>query len=375
MGHVTLQIGHVRLDPPVVLAPMAGVTDAPFRVVCAEHGGGLFVSEMLTARGLVEGNAKSWEMTRHHPAERHRSLQLYGSDPRVLGEAVRRLVDRDCVDHIDLNFGCPVPKVTRNGGGAALPFKRRLFTQVVRAAVTAAGGVPVTVKMRMGLDDDRLTYLEAGRSAEGAGAAAVALHARTAIQGYSGTAQWDAIARLKEAVVSVPVLGNGDIWAADDAVAMLAATGCDGVVIGRGCLGRPWLFADLARVFAGEAPEGPPRLGEVVAMARRHLELSLDWYSDQAGAVRRFRKHLRWYLQGYPVGAAVHRATGTIETAADVEAVLSSIDPDAVVVESAVASPRGRVGAMKRLVLPDGWCDDPDAVPFVAEPVGVLDGG
>ncbi len=147
---------------------MAGVTDAPFRVACAEHGGGLFVSEMLTARGLIEGNARSDEMTRHHPAERHRSLQLYGSDARVMGEAVRRLVAEDRVDHVDLNFGCPVPKITRNGGGAALPFKRRLFTEVVQAAVRAAGAVPVTVKMRMGLDDERLTYLDAGRRAEAA---------------------------------------------------------------------------------------------------------------------------------------------------------------------------------------------------------------
>lgn len=372
---MSLPIGPLRLDPPVVLAPMAGVTDAPFRVICAEQGGGLFVSEMLTARGLVEGNAKSDQMTRHHPAERHRSLQLYGSDPQVMGEAVRRLVEADRVDHVDLNFGCPVPKVTRNGGGAALPFKRRLFSQVVEAAVGAAGSVPVTVKMRMGLDDERLTYLDAGRRAEAAGAAAVALHARTAIQGYSGTAQWDAIGHLKEAVTSVPVLGNGDIWAAQDALAMMAATGCDGVVIGRGCLGRPWLFADLARVFAGNPAHGPPPLGEAIATARRHLELSLEWYRDDVGAVRRYRKHLRWYLQGYPVGAAVHRAAGLVETPADVDRVLTDVDPQLRVVHSAVESPRGRVGAMKRLVLPDGWCDDPDAVPLVNEPMVAVDGG
>ena len=372
---MTLTIGPLQLDLPVVLAPMAGVTDAPFRVVCAEQGGGLFVSEMLTARGLVEGNAKSEEMTRHHPAERYRSLQLYGSDPRIMGEAIRRLVDEGRVDHVDLNFGCPVPKVTRNGGGAALPFKRRLFSQVVAAAVGAAGPVPVTVKMRMGLDDDRLTYLEAGRRAEAAGAAAIALHARTAIQGYSGTAQWDAIARLKETVTAVPVLGNGDIWAAQDAVAMMAATGCDGVVIGRGCLGRPWLFADLARVFTGGEAQGPPRLGTVVAMARRHLDLALAWYADDAAAIRRYRKHLRWYLQGYPVGAKAHRDAGLVETAADVDRVLSGVDPSACVVEAAVASPRGRVGAMKRLLLPDGWCDDPDAVPYVEESLVAADGG
>jgi nifR3 family TIM-barrel protein len=372
---VTLRIGPLRIDPPVVLAPMAGVTDAPFRVVCAEQGGGLFVSEMVTARGLVEGNSRTDEMTRHHPAERHRSLQLYGSDPVAMGAAVRHLVEGDRVDHVDLNFGCPVPKVTRNGGGAALPFKRRLYAAVVGAAVRAAGAVPVTVKMRMGLDDERLTYLEAGRIAEDLGAAAVALHARTAIQGYAGEARWEAIARLKSALRTVPVLGNGDVWAASDAIAMRDATGCDGVVIGRGCLGRPWLFADLARTFRGEPPLGPPPLGEIVAIALRHLELSLVWYGDDVAAVRKFRKHLRWYLQGYPVGGELHRRAGLAETPHEMRAILADVDPGLRVVPEAVAAPRGRMGAMPRLVLPDGWCDDADAEVEVAEPALAVNGG
>jgi nifR3 family TIM-barrel protein len=376
MGGVTLRIGPLTIDPPVVLAPMAGITDAPFRVVCAEQGGGLFVSEMVTARGLVEGNAKTAGMTRFHPAERVRSLQLYGSDPAVIGEAARRLVDGGGVDHLDLNFGCPVPKVTRTGGGAALPFRRRLLAAVVRAAVRGAGDVPVTVKMRMGLDDDRLTYLDAGRAAAGEGAAAVALHARTAVQGYAGQARWEAIARLKEAVPDVPVLGNGDIWAAGDALDMVAATGCDGVVVGRGCLGRPWLFADLARAFAGAAPLGPPPLGPVLDMVRRHVALSVEWYADEDLAVRRFRKQLSWYLQGYPVGPAAHRAANEVSTAADVEALLAGLDPDLQVVPEAVRAVRGRAGAIGRLVLPDGWCDDPDAeAPPVSEPVGAVSGG
>jgi nifR3 family TIM-barrel protein len=373
---VTLHIGPLRLDPPVVLAPMAGVTDAPFRVVCAEQGGGLYVSEMITARGLVEGNTKTAAMTRFHPAERVRSLQLYGSDPGVMGEAVARLVDAGAVDHLDLNFGCPVAKITRNGGGAALPFKRRLFTAVVRAAVRAAGEIPVTVKMRMGLDDDRITFLDAGRSAAEEGAAAVALHARTAIQGYAGEARWEAIAELKDALPDTPVLGNGDIWAASDAVDMMRATGCDGVVIGRGCLGRPWLFADLARALRGDEPAGPPPLGAVVAMARRHLALSMDWYAtDEQWAIRRFRKHLRWYLQGYPVGHDAHRRAGTAETAGDVIALLDAVDPELTVVETSVRAPRGRTGPMPRLVLPEGWCDDPDAEVVVAEPAFAVNGG
>ena len=370
-----LRLGPLTVDPPVVLAPMAGVTDAPFRVLCAEHGGGVFVSEMLTARGLVEGGARSWAMARHHPGEAPRSIQLYGADPVVIGEAVRRLVDSGRIDHLDLNFGCPVPKITRDGGGTALPVKRRLLARVVRAAVTAAGRIPVTVKMRLGLDHDRLTHLEAGRIAADEGAAAVALHARTAVQGYAGVADWGEIARLRTAVPDVPVLGNGDVWTAGDARAMVAATGCDGVVIGRGCLGRPWLFADLARVFAGDEPLGPPPLGTAIAAARRHLALALEWYGDETDTVRRFRKHLRWHVQGYPVGPDVHRAAGQVACAADVTALLDGLDPGLEVVPEAVAAPRGKTGAVGRLVLPDGWCDDPDAVPTITEPRGALNGG
>jgi nifR3 family TIM-barrel protein len=375
---MTLRIGPIVVDPPVVLAPMAGVTDAPFRVLCAEQGGGLFVSEMVTARGLIEGNAKTQLMIRHHPAERVRSLQLYGSDPPIMGEAVRRLVQTGAVDHIDLNFGCPVPKITRNGGGAALPVKRMLLAAMVDAAVRSAGEVPVTVKMRMGLDDARLTHLEAGRIAADQGAAAIALHARTAVQGYAGDARWPAIAELREVVPShVPVLGNGDIWSGDDATAMVAATGCDGVVVGRGCLGRPWLFADLARAFAGRPVEGPPPLGTTAELARRHLDLALRWEAvgDEIGVVRSFRKHLRWYLQGYPTGRDVHRRAGLVRTAADVRGLLDDLDPSLAVVPGAIRAPRGRMGPIGRLVLPAGWCADPDAEATVEEPVGAVSGG
>jgi nifR3 family TIM-barrel protein len=372
---VTLEIGSLRLPVPVVLAPMAGVTDAPFRLVCAEHGGALFVSEMVTARGVVEGNRKTAAMVRHHPGERCRSLQLYGSDPQVMGEAVRRLVAGGAIDHLDLNVGCPVPKVTRNGGGAALPLRRRLFAAVVRAAVRGAGPVPVTVKMRMGLDDRRLTYLDAGRIAVDEGASAVALHARTAVDGYAGRARWEAIARLKAALHATPVLGNGDIWTASDAAAMVAATGCDGVVVGRGCLGRPWLFADLQRVFNGATPLGPPRLGALVATARRHLALALDWDGDERVTVRRFRKHLRWYLQGYPVGRGAHRRAGLVESRADVDALLGELDPQLAVAPSAVRAVRGRASATGRLVLPDGWCEGPDSLAPLAEPLTAPSGG
>ena len=360
-----LTIGPVQVDPPVVLAPMAGVTDAPFRVLCASFGTGLFVNQMVTARALLEGHAASWELARFHPAERVRSLQLYGTDPLTLGEAVRRLVAEDRVDHIDMNFGCPAAKVTRNGGGAALPYKRHLLREVIQAAVKAAdaesgGRVPVTVKFRLGIDDDHLTYLETARIAESEGVAAVALHARTALQHYAPPAHWEAIARLREEVGSIPVLGNGDVFTAQDALAMVAATGCDGVVIGRGCLGRPWLFRDLEAAFTGRPVPPAPRLGEVADTIRRHADLVVEWQGGEE-RLTHFRKHLAWYLKGYPVGSSVRADAGHVSTRADVESLLARLDPDAEAVEGAERIVRSHSNALKKVALPDGWLDDPDA--------------
>ncbi len=256
-----MTLGPIVVSPPVILAPMAGVTNYPFRKLCSAYGAGLYVSEMITARPLVEGNGKTLRLADFRPGESPRRLQLYGVDPHYVGEAVKRLVAEGRIDHLDMNFGCPVPKVTRKGGGAALPWKRGLLRSIVRAAVQNAGAVPVTIKFRMGIDDEHETFLEAGRIGEDEGVRAVALHARTAAQLYDGEADWDAIARLKQAVARIPVLGNGDIWEAEDALRMMRETGCDGVVVGRGCLGRPWLFRDLADVFEGREPENPPDLG------------------------------------------------------------------------------------------------------------------
>ncbi|OUD85700.1 tRNA-dihydrouridine synthase C [Clavibacter michiganensis subsp. michiganensis] len=223
-----LRIGGIPLDEPVVLAPMAGITNTAFRRLCREFGAGLYVSEMITSRALVERTPESMRLITHHPSEKVRSIQLYGVDPKTVREAVTMLVAEDRADHIDLNFGCPVAKVTRKGGGAALPWKLGLFTDIVEGAVKAAGDIPLTVKMRKGIDADHLTYLDAGRAAEGAGVASIALHARTAADYYSGHADWSAIAKLKQAIESVPVLGNGDIWAAEDAIRMMDETGADG---------------------------------------------------------------------------------------------------------------------------------------------------
>src|SRR4051794_6020048 len=305
-GDHMLKLGPLEVDPPVVLAPMAGVTNAAFRTLCRSYGAGLYVSEMISARALVEGNLTTVKRLEFGADETVRSVQLYGVDPVVVGLAVSQVVDQG-VHHIDLNMGCPSPKVTRHGGGAALPVRTGLLALIVRAAVSAAGTVPITVKMRIGLDADTLTYLDAGLAAEAEGAAAVALHARTAEQLYSGRADWSAIGELKAAVTSVPVLGNGDIWAAEDALEMIRLTGCDGVVVGRGCLGKPWLFRDLVDVFGGRLPQPPPLLGEVAAVMQRHARLLVESKGSQSAGVRDFRKHVSWYLTGYPVGGAARR--------------------------------------------------------------------
>jgi nifR3 family TIM-barrel protein len=346
-----LSIGPLQVDPPVVLAPMAGVTNAPFRRLCREFGAGLYVSEMIGARGLVERNEKTLALARFDDDEVPRSIQLYGTDPGSLGEAVAFLVSERGIDHIDMNFGCPMGKVTRHGGGAALPWKRDLFQSIVRAAVSNAGPVPVTVKFRKGIDDDHLTYLDAGRIAEDQGASAIALHARTARQLYSGNADWTAIASLKEAVATIPVLGNGDIWTADDAIRMMAGTGCDGVVVGRGCLGRPWLFRDLADVFAGREPDEPPNLGQVGEIMVRHSRLLVDHFGEHFG-IRLFRKHPPWYLKGFPVGPALRDAFSRVSSADEVVELVGKLDSEIPFPEEANYMVRGHSHGPKAVRLP-----------------------
>ena len=365
-----LLLGTVPVDPPVVLAPMAGITNAAFRRLCREYGAGLYVCEMITSRALVERDAKTMRMVRFHEGESPRSLQLYGVDPAVVADAVQMVVTEDLADHVDLNFGCPVPKVTRKGGGAALPWHRKLFASIVAAAVTAADGrIPITVKLRKGIDDDHLTYLEAGRTAQDAGVAWVALHARTAEQLYSGVADWTAIARLKDAL-DVPVLGNGDLWTGKDALRMVEATGADGVVVGRGCLGRPWLFGELAAAFAGEPPPTPPNLAEVARIMRRHVELLVEGFDgDEVKACRDFRKHVAWYLKGFPVGGETRAALGMVSSQAELDVLLERLDVEEPFPNGVAALPRGRTSAQRRVALPEGWLDDPDTedVPEGAE--------
>ncbi len=354
-----LRIGPLVLDAPVVLAPMAGITNTAFRRLCREYGAGLYVSEMITTRALVERNATTMRLIRHHESETPRSIQLYGVDPTTVEAAVRIIAEEGHADHIDLNFGCPVPKVTRKGGGAALPWKTGLFREIVERAARAAGDLPLTVKMRKGIDADHLTYLEAGRIAEGAGVAAVALHARTASEFYSGTADWSAIAKLKETVTSIPVLGNGDIWSAADARRMMTETGCDGVVVGRGCLGRPWLFGDLARELGSghTAPAVDATLGFVAAAFRRHAELLVEFFEDEGRGCRDIRKHVAWYFKGYPVGGELRAKLATASTLEEIDDLLATLDLDAPYPGEAAEGQRGRAGTPKRPALPDGWLD------------------
>lgn len=356
-----LRVGEQVITPPVVLAPMAGITNRAFRRLCREQGAGLYVSEMITSRALVERNATTMDMVAFADDENPRSVQLYGVDPRVMAEAVRIVVGEDLADHIDLNFGCPVPKVTRKGGGSALPWKRDLFAEIVNSVVKAADGrVPVSVKMRMGIDPEHLTYLDAGRTAAEAGVAWVALHGRTTAQMYSGTADWDSIARLKEALApfGTPVLGNGDIWTADDAVRMVERTRCDGVVIGRGCLGRPWLFGQLVAAFTGAPIPKDPGLVEVLAMLRRHAQLLTNDYGEVKGC-RDIRKHMAWYLKGFTVRQHIRQALGTVSTLAELDELLSQIDTNQEFNVEVGAGPRGRTSGGRPPSLPDRWLESP----------------
>ena len=355
-----LSIGPIPLSVPVVLAPMAGITNTAFRRLCREYGAGLYVSEMITSRALVERTPESLRLITHHESETVRSIQLYSVDPVTAGEAAAFLAGEGLADHIDMNFGCPVPKVTKKGGGAALPWKLNHFRNIVEATVKAAGDIPVTVKMRKGIDADHLTYLEAAKAAEGAGVAAVALHARTAADFYSGNADWDAIGQLKETISSIPVLGNGDIWSAQDALRMVEQSGCDGIVVGRGCLGRPWLFGDLSAAFRGEEHKAMPGLGEVADAFRRHAELLVEFFDDEAKACRDIRKHVAWYFKGYAVGGELRAKLAAVESLQHMDDLLGELDRDAPYPGEAAEGQRGRAGTPKKPALPDRWLESRD---------------
>jgi nifR3 family TIM-barrel protein len=351
------------LSTPVVLAPMAGITNAAFRRLCREQGAGLFVSEMVTARALIERREETFRLIKPGVGESPRSVQLYAVDPIVLGKAIDLLGSEDLADHIDLNFGCPVPKVTRRGGGAALPFKRRLFSAIVEAAVKSASkyGIPVTVKMRVGIDSNHHTFLESAKSAADLGVTWVALHARTAAQLYEGRSDWNKITELVEHLSGsqVPVLGNGDIWSGEDALRMMSQTGCAGVVVGRGCLGRPWLFADLVSAINGENKRVNPNLFEVRKIMLRHAQLLVEYFENEDRAMRDIRKHMAWYLKGFSVPREIRSSLGMVSSLLQMQQLLSQLT-DQPYPQSVGDGPRGRTSHGREVKLPAGWLEDPD---------------
>lgn len=361
-----VHLGRLTVDTPVVLSPMAGETNWPFRVLCEEYGkSGLYVGEMVTARAIVANNDKAWRLTRFAPSEKIRSLQVYGVNPQWTAKAVHAIIDRAHPDHIDLNFGCPVAKITRHGGGSALPWKEDLFAADVRAAVKACEGtgIPVTAKIRTGIDDGHLTYLQAGHIAQEEGVAAVTLHARTTAQFYGGHSDWLAIGRLKKEL-SIPVFGNGDIWSAEDALDMVRQTGCDGVAVARGAMGRPWIFANIRLALAGSAERVNPTLGQVGQLILRHTRYMIDFYDgDEAHAVRDMRKHIASYLKGFPVGGAVRRQFTSATGFDDIKKMVDGLDPDLRLPDEAIGVPRGRVKFQSRVHLPYGWLDSRTTTP------------
>lgn len=362
-----LKTARFEVSPPVVLAPMAGITNQAFRKLCREFGAGLYVSEMVTSRALVNRNPETIRMVTPDLDEKIKSIQLYGVDPQVMGAAVRLLIEENRADHIDINMGCPVPKVTKKGGGAALPWKKDLFSEIIKTAVNTANEttkalgqkqVPITVKMRIGIDEQHKTFIEASKAAAEAGVAWVALHGRTASQMYSGKADWSAIARLVEEMQSyeTPVLGNGDIWSAQDALAMVSQTGAAGVVIGRGCLGRPWIFGQLAAAFKGEEIPKDPSLSEVSKIMYRHAQLLCDLYDEYKG-IRDIRKHIAWYLKGFSAGSELRTKMALVESLREFQELLDQLDITQTYPESVADKPRGRTGSEKKVSLPQGWLD------------------
>lgn len=352
----TLDIGPLKIWPPVILAPMAGVTNYPYRELCRQYGAGLYVSEMTTARPLVEGPAGPLDLSTFGPDEALRSLQLYGSDPYYLGKATERLVGEGRVDHIDLNFGCPVRKVTAKGGGAAIPLKPNLLRSLVRAVVRNAADIPVTIKVRIGLNEDHITFLDAGRIAEEEGCAAIALHARTAAQLYDGDARWEFIRALKE-LVSIPVLGNGDIWEAHDAMRMMRMTGCDGVVVGRGCLGRPWLFRDLLDVFEGRDPLDPPNFGEVCDVMIEHGESLCQWFGTASG-IRMMRKFTAWYTKGFVDSADLRPRLIRVSSVDEIRRIVVDANRDEPFPVVGLRARRGKKAGIQRVALPPNYLEN-----------------
>jgi len=317
-------IGSLRLDNPVIPAPMAGVTDLPYRRILKAMGAGLVCGEMVSAQALVYGNARTLDLLRVCPEERPISLQLFGSDPEVMAEAAKTLKDYP-IDIIDLNMGCPVPKVVKNSEGSAL-LKDLPRAQSIIQAVSVAAERPVTVKMRAGWERGKEVAPELAVLAEQAGAAAVAVHGRFREDFYSGVADWDVIKRVK-AAVRIPVIGNGDLTSAESALEMMAQTGCDGVMVGRGVMGNPWLIREIVAALKGEPLPWPPRVNERIALMKSHLQAQIEFSGEKRGILE-MRKHLSWYMKGLPGAARFRRVINEAADLEDVLRILSEVESD-----------------------------------------------
>ena len=305
-----LKIGSVTLPNNLILAPMAGVTDLPFRLLCKEQGAGLLCMEMVSAKAILYKNRNTESLLEIDPRENPVSLQLFGSDPEIISKIAHQIEDKP-FDILDLNMGCPVPKIVNNGEGSALMKNPKLAGEIIRETVKAIDK-PVTVKIRKGFDDEHINAVEMAKIAEDAGAAAVAVHGRTREQFYSGKADWDIIRQVKEAV-SIPVIGNGDLLTAEDVIAMEQQTGCDGFMIARGAQGNPWIFRQILHYFETGEHLAKPTLEEVTQMILRHARMMLEFKGEYIG-IREIRKHAAWYTAGYPNSARLRVAINNVES-------------------------------------------------------------
>lgn len=300
-----MNIDSINIDNPILLAPMAGVTDYPFRRLCKEQGAGVVYSEFVSAHGIIRENAKTWRMIRFTDFERPIGVQIFGDSPEVMRKAARMVADRFQPDIIDINYGCPVPKVTKRGAGSAALRDLCLMEDITAAVVEAVPELPVTVKMRAGWDTKSIVIPEAGPIIEKLGIKAITLHPRTTKQDFDGNANWSLIKALKKSV-SIPVIGNGDVCSGDDVLRMFAETGCDGVMIGRAALGYPWFFREAIAALKGEPSPPPPSIQERALMCQRHFKHMLEWHGERNGT-NMMRKHFGWYIKGFEGAAAIRK--------------------------------------------------------------------